>query len=70
MRGHIVLNYIGPNNGQGIRIYHDGLQVGSDDTKTVGTEDDSIYASVDMDELLFFSEVLCDHQIMNIINMV
>ena len=80
---HVVLNYIGPNNGQGIRIYHDGLQVGSDDTKTdvtfspgdgcvcVGTYDDvSVYASVDVDELLFFNEALSDQQIMNIKNMV
>ena len=32
---HIVLNYIGPNDGQGIRIYLDGVLTGSDDTKSL-----------------------------------
>ena len=30
---HLLLNYIGPNNGQGIRIYYDGVEVGSTGTK-------------------------------------
>ena len=31
---HAVMNYVGPNEGQGIRIYNDGQLVGSDTTKT------------------------------------
>ena len=30
---HIVLNYIGPNNGEGINIYCNGTEVDSDTTK-------------------------------------
>ena len=29
---HVVLNYIGPDNGQGIRIYYDGDETGSEVT--------------------------------------
>ena len=32
---HIVLNYIGPNNGQGIRIFVDGAEVRSDTDKVL-----------------------------------
>ena len=32
---HVVLNYIGPNNGEGIQAYLDGKLAGSDDTITV-----------------------------------
>ena len=35
---HVVLNYIGPNDGQGIRIYEDGVLTGSDDTKSLGRD--------------------------------
>ena len=34
---HVVLNYMGPGNGQGIRIYKDGVQIGSDVTVSAGT---------------------------------
>ena len=30
---HAVLNFIGPNEGQGIRIYNDGRLIGTDTTK-------------------------------------
>ena len=30
---HIILNYLGPSNGEGIRIYYDGAEVASDTTK-------------------------------------
>ena len=67
---HIVLNYIGPNDGEGIRIYYNGVKVASDTTKgarsrsagdgriVVGrglTNKDKDYASVQVDELLFFN---------------
>ena len=28
-----MLNYLGPNNGQGIRVYYDGVQTKSDEMK-------------------------------------
>ena len=68
-----MLNYIGPNNGQGIRMYHNGEQVASDTGKTgitnsagdgrivVGryyTNADRDYATVQVDELIFFNQSL------------
>ena len=75
---HVVLNYIGPNNGQGIRFYFDGVQVANDTRKRStttfagdgrmilgkqGINVDARYASVDVDELLFFNETLSDQSI-------
>ena len=82
---HIVLNYIGPDDGQGFTIYHDGARVlGASDKKPVTgppsdgrvvvgrrfTYLDEEYAGIDMDELLFFSEKLSDQEILDIKNMV
>ena len=68
-----MLNYLGPNNGQGIRIYYNGTEVGSDTSKTeevkvaadgrivVGralTNYNHFYASIDIDELIFFNQAL------------
>ena len=70
---HIVLNYLSPSEGGAVRIYLDGVQAGSGGTKNatslspgegrvvVGrayTDLDVHYASVDIDELLFFNEKL------------
>ena len=81
---HIVLNYIEPNNGQGIRIYHDSILTGSDDTMQVSnystgdgrvvvgrqeTNNDFGYIGVDVDELLFFNEKLSDQEIPEVKNM-
>ena len=67
---HIVLNYIGPNDGQGITIYINGTEVGSDTSKSAGpysagdgrivvgrlfTDSDKWYSSVQVDELSFFN---------------
>ena len=75
---HIVLNYIGPNNGEGIRIYYDGTEVASDTEKTewvypaadgrivVGrsyTNTDDLYGSVQVDKLLFFNHSLTPEEI-------
>ena len=75
---HIVLNFIGPDEGQGIRIYYNGEQTGNVVTKgarsyqsgdgrvVVGrlyTDVNDFYASVDVDELLFFNEALSDQNI-------
>ena len=65
---HSVTNFYGPNNGQGIRIYHNGQLIGYDSTRTtpnpskspvngkiaIGNFDDR-YASVQVDELFFFN---------------
>ena len=81
---HVVLNYMGPNNGQGIRIYHNGVQIGNDTTKSGGTRSagdskvvigrwqtnrDQWYGSVDVDELLFFNQKLTDQEIQDIRNL-
>ena len=34
---HLVINFIGPAEGEGIRIYHDGVEVANDTTKSYGT---------------------------------
>ena len=69
---HIVLNYIGPNDGEGIRVYYDRQEVVSDTTKSRGLFDpadgsilvakradgDYGYTSLQMDELIFFNKTL------------
>ena len=87
---HLVLNYIGPNDGAGIKMYINGAEVARDTTKDThprpaGTEEESdttkyggsysagdgrivvgryytnqdrYYASVQVDELLFFNQTL------------
>ena len=75
---HIVFNIIGPNDGQGFRIYHDG-KIGGNVTRfhrprstahdariVIGrfyTGHNSSYASFDMDELLFFNKSLTEEEI-------
>ena len=80
---HIVLNYLGPDNEQGIRIYYNGTQVGSDSTRSAATympgdgrvvvgrfyvDYGDSYANVDTDELLFFNEALTDPNIQDMSN--
>ena len=81
---HVVLNYIGPNNGQGIQVYHGGEPAGRGDTKSglkhspgdgrvvlgrVFTDSNSYYASVDVDEISFFNKALTGGDIRYIKNM-
>ena len=76
-----MLNYLGPNNGQGIRIYYNATEVGSDTSKTVETKvaaDGRIvvgraltnynhfYASIHIDELIFFNQALSLEEIRTI----
>ena len=80
---HIVMNYLGPTSGQGIRIYYNGNEVASDTTKTtysyspgdgrivVGrrhTDRNQNYASVQVDELIFFNQALSDNEVQLIYN--
>ena len=70
---HMVVNYIGPNDGEGIMTYYNGREVECDTTKTarnvsagdgrivIGrrwTDKTGNYASVKVDELFFFNQTL------------
>ena len=74
----IVVNFIGPDNGEGIRIYIDGDQIGSDpkiykhsvpegDGRVVigrvYTSTEFRYSSQQMDELILFNHALTDDEI-------
>ena len=80
---HIVFNYIGPNNGQGIRVYIDGTEVDSNTTKdahlgSVGdgriivgrryTDSNEKYGSVHLDELIYFNAALTSDDVQSIYN--
>ena len=83
---HVVLNYIGPDEGtQGTRGYLDGELKGTDTVKfqihyqpgnarvVVGkdyTDLDTYYASVGVDDLFFFNQKLSDEQILLLKTMV
>ena len=82
---HIVLNYIGPNDGEGIQIYYNGAEVANDTTKSDGTysagdgriivgrryiDEDRRYASMEIDELIFFNEALSTSDIKLLYNAV
>ena len=75
---HITVDFLGPEDGQGIRIYRNGLQDASDDSTysiTVDTGDDitvvgryytnqdNYYTSLEIDELAFFNAKLSEDQI-------
>ena len=81
---HIVLNYRGQDI-EGIIVYYDGTAVVSGTTKTGGpfsagdgrivvgrllTHEDEYYATVQMDELNFFNQVLSDEEVQSIYNSV
>ena len=79
---HIILVYIGPEDAQGIRIYHNGLQTGGSTGKNSRSNSpggnsrvvvgrlivdlDNFYPGLEMDELLFFNEKLTDQQVRDI----
>ena len=78
---HMVLNYIGPEHGQGIRIRYNGTKLDGGNTKYSGEKlaspsDGSVavgkfgsyYSSVAIDELLFFNVKLTDDQIRQLYN--
>ena len=76
---HIILNYIGANDGEGIRIYINGEEVATSATKTrrssssagdggivVGryyTDQDWRYATMQIDELVYFNQTLSEQGI-------
>ena len=70
---HVVVNYIGPNNGDGIRIFCDVAEVASDTTRDpsslpagngtivigrVYSDVNDHYGNGQIDELLFFNQAL------------
>ena len=70
---HFVLNYIGPNNGEGIELFKDGAEAKNSTARTplnrstpngrivVGryyTNGDNQYTSFEIDELFLFNHVL------------
>ena len=82
---HIVLNYIGPQDGERIRVYYNGVQTGNDTTKdpfgfspghgrvVIGrfpTDFDGQNGGVNINELLFFNRRLSDQDVQAISNMI
>ena len=72
------MNYLGPNNGQGIRVYYNGTEVARSTTKTaqaLSAGDGRIVVgryranindhkgNVQVDELIFFNEALSQDEI-------
>ena len=70
---HVVVNYIGPKNGDGIRIFCDGAEVASERTRDpsslpagngtivigrVYSDVNDHYGNGQIDELLFFNQAL------------
>ena len=75
---HIVFNFIGPNDGQGFTVYHDGELVQNASRKrpirnfprnsriVIGrfwTASDQLYSSLHMDELMFFNQPMTKEQV-------
>ena len=80
---HIVLNYIGSNNGEGIRMYVNGTEVASDKYKTARSrpagdgrivvgryliDTDEYYSSIEVDELIYFNASLTSDEVQSIYN--
>ena len=81
---HVVVNYIGPDNGQGIQIYYDGQIRDSNEAKqtsmfetgngfiAVGKrlhDKQEGYASLEIDELALFNTTLSDDVIMQLFDL-
>ena len=75
---HLIVNFIGQDDGQGVRIYYDGELKATDTSKhaaihnpgdgriVIGryyTNYNTYYNSFQMDELLFFNHSLADLEI-------
>ena len=75
---HVVINYYGPNDGQGVRIFYNGTEAARDTSKDSdqsapgdgrivverrSTGSDQDYASADVDELIFFNRSLSTSEI-------
>ena len=79
---HFVLNYLGPNEGEGIRIFINGAQADADTEKSsiytqgdgrvvIGRfrkDEDNSYASIQVDELIFLDTALSSGDIQSLQN--
>ena len=79
---HLVLNYIGPNNGQGIQAFKDGTPIKNrgesvgdhtvgDGRVVVGKKYvyiNNYYSHVEMDELIFFNKALLEEEVRELHN--
>ena len=81
---HVVLNYIGPNDGEGIQAFYNGAEEASGTTKDtsrsyspgngrivmgrVFTDQDQNQASVMIDELIYFNASLTSDDVQSIYN--
>ena len=80
---HIVGNYIGPNDGEGVRMFINGAEVASDTTKWIQsfsagdgriiigriyTNGDNDHASVQVDELIYINAALTSDDVQSIYN--
>ena len=78
-----MLNYIGPDDGQGIKIYYNGQEVDSDTDKLVWnvpagdgrtlvgrlhTDQNDYYSSLQIDELIYFNAALTGADVQSIYN--
>ena len=82
---HLVFNYVGTHNAEGITIYHNGIQVGSSTQKISYARNarpgvvvigryfvqfqEKCFASVMLDELLFFNRYLTTQEVPILYNM-
>ena len=85
---HVVINYIGPDEQQGIETYLNGVMCEDSNTKSASTHGNlpgeariiigrnlaqtsvaTNYASVDIDELLFFNATLTPEHITSLFNL-
>ena len=83
---HVALNYIGPEEGQGMRVYYDGTLTGNVTRKGSSTNpagegrifigrffldlDQFGYGNFDLDELLFFNETVTEQEILAVKSLV
>ena len=76
-----MVNYIGPNNGEGVRIYINGTEEDTEKVEwtysagdgkiVVGrayTNQNQDYASVQVDELIYFNAALTNDDVQSIYN--
>ena len=79
-----MLNFIGPNSGEGIQAFRDGAlisrhQSGSDGDQIVGdgrvvvgkkyANTNNYYVHVEMDELIFFNRALLEEEVRELYSM-
>ena len=83
---HVTMIYRGPNSGEGITVYHDAVEVGSDTVpytlytvtssgmfkigRKFDPPGDKQYGTMYMDELLFWNRILHQTEIEMVKNMV